>query len=455
MISRRKRPARGGLGAARRRGALALAIALGARPAAADGVNLPTLPDWLAIHGQATLLEQGHPSIRSPYRGANSLSPSGEGRETADATLYLGVRPWRGAELWANAELDQGFGVSNTLGIAGFPSGEAYKVGSSSPYLQLHRLFLRQTIGLGGGTEDVAADLNQFAGQRDKDRIVLTAGKFGVTDIFDTNKYAHDPRGDFMNWAVIDAGTFDYAANAWGYTIGAAAEVYKGDWTGRLGVFDLSDVPNSASLDKHFSQHQAVAEIERRFALRGRPGAVRLTGFVSSGRMGTFADALALAAQTGEPASTAPVRRRRNRPGVSFNIEQEVAGDVGVFARAGWADGDVEPYEFADIDRTVSAGVSLGGRRWGRDGDTAGAAFVVNAISRIHQQYLDAGGLGILVGDGQLPHPGDEQILEGYYSVGLVGPLKLTLDAQYVRNPAYNRDRGPVPLFAARLHAQF
>jgi high affinity Mn2+ porin len=258
-----------------------------------------------------------------------------------------------------------------------------------------------------------------------------------------------------MNWTVIDAGTFDYAANAWGYTIGAAAELYEGDWTGRLGVFDMSDAPNSERLDKHFSQVQTIAELERRYALHGRAGAARVTGFLSDGRMGTFADALALAAATGAPPSTALVRRRRDRAGVSLDLEQEAADDVGVFLRVGWANGDVEPYEFTDVDRSISGGVSIGGKRWGREADTAGAAVVVNAISQAHQQYLAEGGLGILVGDGRLPHPGDEQVLETYYSLGLAKPLKLTIDAQLVRNPAYNRDRGPVPLFAARLHAQF
>lgn len=423
--------------------------------AAADAGGADVLPDWLAVHAQATVLTQGNAGFTSPYRGPNSLDPAARARETTDATLYVGVKPWSGGELWADGEIDQGFGLSDTFGVAGFPSGEAYKVGKSSPYLQLHRLFVRQTIGLGGESEDIDPDLNQFAGKRSKDRVVLTAGKFAATDIFDTNRYAHDPRSDFMNWSVIDAGSFDYAANAWGYSIGAAVEVYKGDWTGRLGVLDLSEVPNSEALDKHFSQFQTLAEIERRYEIRGRAGAVRLTGFLSDARMGTFADALAVSEATGEPPQTAQVRRRRTRPGVSLNLEQEVADDVGLFARAGWADGRVEPFDFTDIDHTVSGGVSIGGKRWGRGDDTVGVAFVVNAITTVHQAYLAAGGLGTLVGDGQLPHPGDEQILETYYSIGLIKQVKLTFDAQYVRNPAYNRDRGPVPLFAARLHAQF
>jgi high affinity Mn2+ porin len=77
-----------------------------------------------------------------------------------------------------------------------------------------------------------------------------------------------------------------------------------------------------------------------------------------------------------------------------------------VFARAGFAGGDVEPYELTDIDRTASAGISFGGKLWSRPDDTIGIAGVMNSITSIHAAYLNDGGLGILVGDGQLPHPG-------------------------------------------------
>jgi len=198
----------------------------------------PVAQDW-AIHGQATLVVQGVGGFDSPYAGANSLTPH-QLRETIDATAFIGARPWSGAELWINPEIDQGFGLSNTLGVAGFPSAEAYKVGRSTPYLRWQRAFLRQTIGLGGPRETVAAAANQLAGQRDADRIVVTAGKFGVGDVFDTNAYAHDPRGDFLNWSAVDTGSFDYAADAWGYTTGVAGELYRGDWTLRAGLFNLS-----------------------------------------------------------------------------------------------------------------------------------------------------------------------------------------------------------------------
>jgi high affinity Mn2+ porin len=409
--------------------------------------------DRFAFHGQTTYVHQYAFPFRSPYRGQNSLNPN-QGRETWDVTFYAGARLWEGAELWVNPEIDQGFGLSRTLGVAGFPSGEAYKVGESVPYARVPRLFLRQTIDLGGEKQKVEAGINQFAGSQAADRLVITLGKFGVTDVFDTNKYTHDPRSDFMNWALVDTGTFDYAADAWGYTYGAAVEWYAGSWTLRGGLFDLSVVPNSTELDPHFSQFQWIGEIERRHELWGQPGKVAVTGFLSRGRMGRFDDAVLLSNLTGQPADTAAVRRYQSRTGISLNAEQQLSADIGMFARAGMARGDIEPYEFSDIDRTLAAGMTVSGKSWGRAEDTFGLAGIVNSISGQHKAYLNAGGLGILVGDGKLTNPGPEQIIEMYYSLPLQS-WRLTFDYQLIANPAYNRDRGPVSIIGTRLRTQF
>jgi high affinity Mn2+ porin len=409
--------------------------------------------DNFAVHGQTTLLEQYVPPFRSPYVGQNSLIPN-QGRETWDVTAYVGWRLWSGAEFWVNPEIDQGFGLSGTVGVAGFPSGEAYKVGASVPYARIPRAFIRQTIDLGGDSEKVEGGPNAFGGSQTANRVVLTLGKFAVADVFDTNKYAHDPRGDFMNWSIVDTGTFDYAADAWGFTYGAAAEWYQGDWTVRGGVFDLSIVPNSADLDPSFGQFQWVGEIERRYELWGHPGKLAVTGFLTRGNMGTFNDAIQLAALTGGPADITAVRQYNSRGGVSLNLEQEIADGVGLFARAGWADGNIEPYEFTDVDRTVAAGLQLNGKQWGRPDDTFGLAAVVNGITSVHQAFLNDGGLGILVGDGQLPNPGLEKIIETYYEFPLFG-WSVSVDYQFIVNPAYNRDRGPVSVLGARLHAGF
>jgi high affinity Mn2+ porin len=410
--------------------------------------------DLFAVHGQGTVADQYHPRFRSPYVGAQSLNPGQRGDETVDVTAFLGVQPWKGAELWMDPEIDQGFGLSDTLGIDAFTSAEAYKVGKSSPYPKVQRLFLRQTIDLGGASSKVDADLNQFAGSQTENRLILTVGKFSVADVFDTNKYAHDSKNDFLNWAVVDTGTFDYAADAWGYTYGGAAEWYQGPWTLRAGVFDLSGVPNNKNLDKTFHQYQIDLEIERRYTLFGQDGAVRVTGFDSRGRMGRYTDAVALAEATGDPADVALVRHYRTRLGLSFNVEQTVTGDLGLFARGGHADGRYEGYEFTDMVDTFAAGLSLKGSRWGRKDDTFGFAAVIDGASRAEEAYFNAGGLGILAGDGKLPHPGAERVIETYYSLPVAKFTHLTVDYQFVDNPAFNRDRGPVSVFGVRLHAQ-
>jgi high affinity Mn2+ porin len=427
----------------------------------ASGKSAAPDDDRLSLHGQATLVEQAYPRIRSPYQGQNSLPARGEGRETYDLTLFAGLRLWQGAELWFNPELDQGFGLGNTHGVAGFPSAEAYKEGSVYPYSRIQRAFLRQTIDLGGKTEKVDADTNVFAGSRTADRLVFTIGRFGINDIFDTNKYASNAKSDFLNWSLVNAGTFDYAGDAWGYTYGAAAEWYEGRWTWRAGAFDLSATPAggisplAGSLDPTFRQYQLLGEIEERHELWGQPGKLKVTGFLSHGAAGFFADAIALAQATGQPADITAVRMTSNRPGVSVNFEQQVNDMVGVFARAGWADGRIEPWDFTDIDRTLSGGVSINGKQWGRSDDTVGIAGVVNGITGVHQAFLNAGGLGILIGDGQLPHPGPERILEAYYSYALSSSTKLSFDYQFIVNPGYNTDRGPVNVFAGRVHWQF
>jgi high affinity Mn2+ porin len=408
---------------------------------------------WFVLHGQTTFVNQYASPFHAPYHGPNSLD-SNHGRETWDTTFYAGLRLWQGAELWVNPEIDQGFGLSSTLGIAGFTSGEAYKVGFSVPYARIPRMFVRQTIDLGGETEKVAPGINQFAGSRTADRLVITVGKFSVSDIFDTLEYAHDPRNDFLNWTLLDAGTFDYAADAWSYTYGAAIEWYQGNWTVRGGVFDLSVVPNSTDLDPHFAQVQWIGEIERRYLLWSQPGRILVDGYLTRGRMGRFQDAIDLAQITGGPAHIAAVRRYTSRTGMSVGWEQQVIPNVGVFARAGVANGQIEPYEFTDVDRTVAAGLSLNGKMWGRPNDTFGLAGISNAISGVHQAFLNAGGLGILVGDGILPHPGRENIIETYYSFPILS-WRITLDYQYIANPAYNRDRGPVSVIGTRLHTQF
>jgi high affinity Mn2+ porin len=303
----------------------------------------------------------------------------------------------------------------------------------------------------------VEALANQFGGSRGVDRWVFTVGKFGVTDIFDTNQYAHDPRNDFLNWAAVDGAAYDYAADAWGFTVGAAAECYTGSWTVRAAVFDLSNVPNSVHLDPGMHEFQIDAEVEKRYTLFGQTGRVLVTAFDSRGRMALLDETIAYAQTTGVNINSAliDVRQYRSRLGGMLGLEQPVTEAVGVFARLSKAAGNVEPYEFTDVDRSLALGTSIKGSLWHRADDTVGLVAIDNGISAQRERYLNAGGLGILIGDGKLAHAGAEQILETYYNFALLKWVHVSLDYQWVKNPAYNTDRGPVSIFAVRAHAQF
>jgi len=427
--------------------------ALSAQPSAEAEASAEA--ETYSFHAQFTNVTQFHPSFTSPYRGPNSLDPGNRGNETVDLTLFLGLSPWQGGEIYANPEVDQGFGLSNTLGVAGFPSGEAYKIGEADPYVRLPRAFLRQTFNLGGEEQPVESDANQLGGTRAADNIVITAGKFGATDIFDTNQYAHDPRADFLNWAIIDAGAFDYAADSWAYTYGASIEWTQSRWTLRGGVFNLSREPNSKLLERGFGQFSLNVEFEEHHELFGEPGKVKFLVYENRGRMADYLDAVREAAGTGRPPDVGAVRQFSSRPGVTLNLEQQIAPGLGLFARASINDGRKEAYEFTEINRSISGGLSLKGDRWNRPNDTVGLAGVVNGLSNPAVAYFRAGGLGILIGDGQLIHYGLEKIIETYYSASIIDGTTLSLDYQYIQNPGYNPDRGPVSVFGFRVHSEF
>lgn len=416
--------------------------------------TLTGVHESFAVHGEFTYVEQRDSDFNAPYAGQNSLTPN-QAKQTTDASLWLGAALGSAAEIWIDPEVDQGFGLNDTLGVAGFPSGEAYKVGSHKPYFRMQRFFVRTTVNAEGEGEHLDASAGFLGRDQSANRWVFTIGKISVTDVFDNNAYAHDPREDFLNWTAIDGGSFDYAADAWGYTVGAAAEWYRGPWTSRVGAFDLSDVPNSARLDLGFHQFQMIAEVEHRHEIAGRGGKVLITGFESRARMALLDEAVELAESSGTAPDVSAVRRYRSRLGGVVGLEQELTSSLGAFARYSKAAGNVEAYEFSDIDQSIAIGLSLKGAAWRRGGDTVGLASINNTISAARQRYLNAGGLGILVGDGKLPHPGPEQIIETYYSAALGSYVRLSLDYQWIGNPAYNRDRGPASVFAVRVHTQF
>lgn len=416
--------------------------------------SLPVSTDW-NVHGQTTVITQGYPSFRAPYQGVNSLPGAGRTRETWTVGAFLGWRLWDGGEFYFNPELAQGFGIGNTLGLAGFSNGEAQKGGAEYPKFRAQRYFFRQTFGFGGEQEDVADAANQLPGKRDIDRVTVTVGRFAVGDFFDGNSYAKDPRADFLNWAMWASAAYDFPADLPGFTRGAVVELNRKDWAIRAGLFQVPSQPNSDVLT--FKTGGAVVEFEERHTILNQPGKLRLGVFANRGNTASYRNALGIsAANPGLDINdiVPGVRRERSKYGFYVNAEQQVATDIGIFARASWNDGQNEILSFTDIDRSVSGGVSIKGSYWGRPSDTIGLGGAINGLSSAHRDFLAAGGKGLLIGDGQLNY-GTERILETYYALALNKAFTFTADYQLITNPAYNADRGPVSIFSGRLHGEF
>ena len=395
---------------------------------------------------------QYHPGFPASYSGPNSLSSASEVKETVSMDLYAGARLWRGAEAHIDGLVWQGFGLSKTVGAEGFPNGEAFRLGTDLPKAIIARLFIRQTIGLGGEQESVENDELHLAGVQDVSRITLTLGKFSAKDIFDNNAYANDPRTQFMNWGLMANEAWDYPADSLGYMTGIAVELNQPHWALRYGFFQMPPVSNGMGTDPHYLEAWGmVTEFERRYAVNGHPGAVRFLAYLNSAHMGSYQEAVDSPIR---PADIVATEAYRYKYGFGLNVEQEIITNLGAFARLGWSDGQNEAWTFADVDRTATLGLSIKGGFWGRANDTVGLAGIINGISPVHRDFFAAGGTGILGGDGNLDY-GWEKIVEAYYDFQIWKTLHGALDYQLISDPAYNRARGPVSVLGARLHWSF
>ena len=420
---------------------------------AANITNSAEAGKW-SFHAQTTFISQEHPDFSSKYTlaGTNSLQPAEKAQTSVTATLFLGRSLWKNAEVFINPELAGGSGFSKTTGIAGFPNGEIYRVDDARPKWSISRAYARQFIELGGETEKVESDQNQMARTLDVHRITVAIGKFALNDFFDNNSYAHDPRTQFMNWALMDHGAWDYAADTRGYSWGFYLEVNQASWAIRCAAVEEPKIANGLRMDTSFPTVRADnVEIEYRYALQGHKGIARVLGYNNRARMGSYRRSLnSIDPGVGTPDVTQS-RALRNKTGFGINFEQELLSDLGVFFKAAWNDGASETWAFTEIDRSLALGASLNGTRWFRAQDTLGIALLVNGLSQDHANYLEAGGQGFIVGDGALNYTAEE-ILESYYRLQLSKEFALTGDFQFVDHPAYNRDRGPVNIFSARMH---
>jgi high affinity Mn2+ porin len=409
---------------------------------------------WYSAHAQATVVTQVHNVFPSPYIGPRSLLPKEPAANTMTGTVFFAARIFESehddTQVIFNPETAGGSGFSGTQGIAGFPNGEATRVGVANPTPYIARLYVRQTFGFGGEREWAPDENNQVSGPRDVRRLSVIFGKLAAPDIADDNRFAHDPRTQFLNWALVYNGAWDFPANVRGYTYGGALDYNHSKNTSfSYGIFTVPAIANGAPLDWNILKAQGqVAEMENRYEINDRPGAIRWLLFLNHAHMGNYNEALQLMPVDPDITKT---RSYRYKYGWGISFDQVLTDDVGIFGRVGWNDGHSETWAFTEIDRTASLGLVMGGRRWCRPNDRVGLAGVLNGISGPHRHYLGAGGIGFIIGDGKLRYV-PEQILETYYAFSISNGIVLTFDFQEVANPGYNADRGPVAIGSIRVH---
>jgi len=407
-----------------------------------------------SFHFQETTITQYKPAFSAPYSGANSLSTQSETQTSLTTSLFGAARLWKGAEAVFDPEISGGSGLSKTLGIAGFPNGETFRVGEVAPKIYIARLYFQQNFEWGTEKDTITDDQNQLAGLKSKRYFSFTIGKFGMADFFDGNEFSHDPRTQFMNWALMDNGAWDYPANTRGYVLGAFTELGQPDWTLRFAFTMVTTTANGAVWDaKILHANTQTLEYERRYTINGQKGAIRVLGFLNNGKFGNYAQAIA-------QNPTAPVvdstqAYGRHKYGFGISADQYLSKDFGVFAKISYNDGHNETWFFTEIDRSVSFGGVLKGNAWKRPDDELGLAFIGNGISASHRDYLADGGYGFLIGDGRLNYS-PEMIAELYYKINAFQKkFWLTPDYQFILHPAYNADRGPVNVFSLRAHIEF
>lgn len=409
---------------------------------------------WLTIHAQTTVINQFKPHFSAPYSGENSLEKEQENKTSLTSTLYLGARLWKGASIYFNPEIAGGSGLSGALGIGDATNGETFRVGSPAPQLYVARLFFKQTIALTGETTYQESDQNQLGMFTPTRYLSLTVGKISITDFFDDNTYSHDPRTQFMAWSLMDFGAWDYPANTRGYTPSAVLEYISPNHEIRYAASLLPVEANANSMDwdiRRSASHNL--EYVHRHQVNELEGAVHILAYFNTTQMGNYRQSVSNQSDSLAPDITTTRSFGRSKFGFGINAEQAVSEHTGVFLRASWNDGNNETWAFTEIDHSISAGAVWEGKQWKRPNDQVGIAYVASGLSKPHRDYLRAGGLGFILGDGELNYAW-EHLTELYYSAALIKEnLFLSGAYQFLVNPGYNKDRrGPVHIFSLRLH---
>lgn len=406
------------------------------------------------FHFQQTVITQYKPSFGADYTGANSLLTGSETQSSITTTLFGGARLWKGAEAYFNPELSGGSGLSKTLGAAGFPNGETFRVGGAEPKIYIARLYFTQNFEWGKEKDTIQDDANQLGGLKSKRYFSVTVGKFGMADFYDGNEFSHDPRTQFMNWSLMDNGAWDYPANTRGYVMGVHTELGQPNWTLRFAFTMSTTTANGAIWDAKVGKaNTQTLEYERRYTLNGNKGTVRVLVFRNNGKMGDYRQALA--ASPVNPVVDTNLVYGKHKYGFGISADQYLSKDFGVFAKLSYNNGHTETWYFTEIDRSLSFGGVLKGSSWKRADDELGLAFVANGLSNPHKDYLAAGGYGFIIGDGKLNYA-PELIAELDYKINAFQKkFWLTPGYQFILNPAYNKDRGPVNVFSIRAHVEF
>lgn len=407
--------------------------------------------EQFSIHAQTTVITQYKPSFHAKYSGDNSLITKEETQTSITSTLYAGARLWKGASIFINPEIAGGSGLTSALGVGDATNGETFRVGSPSPKIYLARLFYTQLFALSAESKDVDDDFNQLRGTLPARYLAVTIGKISMADFFDDNSYSHDPLRQFMAWSLMSNGAWDYPANVRGYTPSVVVEYVNPLNELRAAMSLVPDQANGNNMVWNFTKASSLTlEYTHRFGTEDRPGAVRLLIFYTTAGMGNYRQSI-----REQPVDPVIVNTRHDgntKYGIAINVEQQLNNIMGVFARASWNDGNHETWMFTEIDHSLSLGISANGLGWKRPKDVLALACVTSGLSSSHHDYLQAGGKGFMLGDGNLNY-GWERLLEAYYAACLKNDqVFLTLSCQLLGNPGYNRDRGPVQVLSARVH---
>jgi high affinity Mn2+ porin len=411
------------------------------------------------FHFQFTGIDQFNANFQAPYSGQNSFLPHNASAFSVTSTAYIGRKLWKGASVYFDPEMAGGTGLSSTLGIAGFPNGETFRIGAPVSVVYVARLYISQQINLDPNNLDTLDDdANQLKMVVSRKRLTISFGKFGIADFFDQNAVSHDPRKDFMNWSLMNEGAYDYPANTRGYTGGLIVEYFTPGWAVRAGTALEPTYANGPTLDFNWLKTNGeTVEVERDYLLHGLPGAARLLLYYNTTKAPAYQTVIN-EDQNGTDTSLNVIYGTTyggKKYGFGINLNHAFTSRLNSFFRLGWNDGKTASWAFAEIDNSVSGGLRYYGIGRNRKEDNIGLAFVSNGISSGHREFLSIGGYGFMIGDGKLPHYTRENITEIFYQVKLFDKLFGSLDYQFVSHPAYNRDRGPVSLLAARVHVFF